>query len=213
MCAEPGVWPSPPGWPDAPSGGQALHPALTALHWPGWLSADAADQAFDQLLAEIPWQQGQVRLFGKWLNEPRLSAWYGDPDSAYTYAGRQLAPLPWTDTLQRLRQQLQAFLKQPFNSVLLNYYRHGDDSMGYHRDNEPELGPEPVIASLSLGATRRFVLRQRSAAPARVAVPLAHGDLLLMYGHSQRDWQHALPKQKRISAPRLNLTFRCVLSP
>ncbi|MBF2052809.1 MAG: alpha-ketoglutarate-dependent dioxygenase AlkB [Candidatus Sericytochromatia bacterium] len=187
-----------------------MHPALAAWHWPGWLSPPDADRAFAQLLAEIPWQQGQVRLFGKWLNEPRLSAWCGDAESVYTYAGRQLAPLPWHATLQRLRQALQIFLKQPFNSVLLNYYRHGDDSMGYHRDNEPELGPEPVIASLSLGATRRFVLRQLSAPHERIALPLAHGDLLLMYGHSQRDWQHALPKQKRVSAPRLNLTFRYV---
>lgn len=210
MCAEPPIRSGGSGWP---AGGQPLHPALTALHWPGWLNTQAADQALAQLLAEIPWQQGQVRLFGKWLNEPRLSAWYGDADSAYTYAGRQLAPLPWHDTLQRLRQQVQGFLQQPFNSVLLNYYRHGDDSMGYHRDNEPELGPQPVIASLSLGATRRFVLRQLKAPHERVALPLAHGDLLLMYGDSQRDWQHALPKQKRIDAPRLNLTFRWVSSP
>lgn len=187
---------------------------LTALpaadfEWlPAWLSQAAADALLAHLLAEVPWQQGAIRLFGRTLPEPRLSAWYGDPEATYRYAGRQLTPLPWLPELALLRDQLVRTQGIPLNSVLLNLYRNGQDSMGPHSDDEPELGPEPLIASLSLGATRRFRVVPKRPGLVSASGNLAHGDLLLMRGQSQQLWKHALPKQPRVTEARLNLTFR-----
>ncbi|MGV3524283.1 MAG: alpha-ketoglutarate-dependent dioxygenase AlkB family protein [Candidatus Sericytochromatia bacterium] len=183
-------------------------PASDFERLPAWLSADAADALLARLLAEVPWQQGTIRLFGRTLPEPRLSAWYGDPEAAYRYAGRQLTPLPWLPELALLRAQLVSALKCPLNSVLLNLYRNGHDSMGLHSDDEPELGPEPVIASLSLGATRRFRVVPKQPGCASASGDLAHGDLFVMRGQSQQAWKHALPKQPHVTEARLNLTFR-----
>ena len=166
------------------------------------------------LVAEVAWEQRAIRLFGQQVPQPRLTAWYGDPAARYTYSGLAWEPRPWTPALLALRQRVEAATSTQFNSVLLNYYRHGQDSMGWHADDEPELGPAPVIASLSLGATRRFRLRPRAGLdhPPQ-SLDLPGGSLLLMRGATQRHWQHALPKTARPAGPRLNLTFRLVLAP
>ncbi|WP_448570666.1 alpha-ketoglutarate-dependent dioxygenase AlkB family protein [Trichothermofontia sp.] len=174
------------------------------------LPAAAADRAFNCLLAKTPWRQESITLFGKRYQQPRLIAWYGDTGKTYRYSGLLLHPLPWTETLISLKTQVEALAAAPFNSVLLNYYRDGQDSMGWHSDDEPELGVNPVIASLSLGASRRFCLRHRSRSDAKVKLWLSHGSLLIMAGATQHYWQHAVPKTAKAIGPRLNLTFRWV---
>jgi len=183
------------------------------------LTPAEADRAFNSLLTETPWRQESITLFGKRYPQPRLIAWYGDPGKTYRYSGLLLHPLPWTETLISLKTQVEALAAAPFNSVLLNYYRHGQDSMGWHSDDEPELGVNPVIASLSLGASRRFCLRHRFASKnptrsrpdrAKVELWLSHGSLLVMAGTTQHYWQHAIPKTAKAIGPRLNLTFRWV---
>lgn len=166
---------------------------------------------FSQLLAILCWRQEYLRLFGRTLPQPRLSAWYGDPGSRYHYSGLQLEPLPWNPVLLELRQQLHTILGQDFNSVLANLYRDGRDSMGWHSDDEPELGPEPVIASLSLGATRRFDLRHKRSGE-RYRLHPEDGSLLVMAGSLQQHWQHRIAKTRRPVGPRINLTFRRIIS-
>jgi alkylated DNA repair dioxygenase AlkB len=152
-----------------------------------------------------------LRIAGREVREPRLVAWVGDPGAAYTYSGRRNEPMPWTAPLSALRARLEAQTGQRFNSVLLNLYRDGSDSMGLHADREPELGPEPFIASLSLGTTRRFVLKRRCAPRERLVLPLGRGDLLLMGGTLQHHYRHGVPKEPAVSAPRINLTFCLII--
>jgi alkylated DNA repair dioxygenase AlkB len=165
---------------------------------------------FDTLSAELAWAPHRVRLFGREHPTPRLCAWYGDADARYAYSGQALVPLPWPPALARLRARVQAALGRPFNSVLCNLYRDGADSMGWHSDDEASLGPQPVIASLSLGATRRFAMRHRDRRYPSLTLLLEHGDLLVMAGDTQQRWQHAVPRTRRPVAPRINLTFRTV---
>jgi alkylated DNA repair dioxygenase AlkB len=142
-----------------------------------------------------------------------LTAWYGDSTAAYTYSGLTLEPLPWTTLLASLRARVEALTEATFNSVLLNYYRDNRDAMGMHADDEPELGERPVIASLSLGATRTLVFRhktRRDLAP--VKIPLPSGSLLLMQGSTQSHWKHGINRSTRACGPRINLTFRRVIS-
>jgi alkylated DNA repair dioxygenase AlkB len=176
----------------------------------GWLNAQLADDVLSRLRAAIEWEQHSVRLFGRSVASPRLSCWIGDPEAVYTYSGTRFKPRPWVEPLSTLRERLQQHCAAPFNSVLANWYRNGSDSMGWHSDNEPELGSAPLIASLSLGANRRFTLRRKSDHSERRVLSLGHGDLLLMFGNAQRDWQHALPKSSRVQEDRINLTFRCI---
>ena len=143
--------------------------------------------------------------------QPRLVAWFGDPGAAYTYSGLQLVPEPWSERLGSLRARTEGAAGHPFNSVLCNLYRDGNDSMGLHADAEPELGPNPVIASVSLGATRRFVLRHAKDRGERLDLDLAGGSLLVMSGTTQHFWRHGVPKQKKITDSRINLTFRRIL--
>ena len=167
-----------------------------------------------ELTETIAWRHEPIKLFGKEVLQPRLTAWHGDPAARYRYSGLLLEPQPWTPALQQLRQQLETASGARFNSVLLNLYRSGQDSMGWHADNEPELGPAPVIASLSLGSTRRFRLRPRDLARtphAPVSLELPSGSLLLMRGPTQQHWLHAVPKTARPTGPRLNLTFRQIV--
>lgn len=187
-------------------------PALTLAgadlrYLPDWLPAAAADALLVQLKLSLPWSQHRVRLFGRELPSPRLSAWIGDPGASYRYSGVVHSPLPWTAELSALREQLQQTVGCPFNSVLVNRYRDGQDSMGWHADDEPELGPEPVIASISLGATRTLHFRARHG-DAKLALDLAHGSLLLMSGTTQQQYLHAIHKSRRPLGERINLTFR-----
>jgi len=188
-----------------------LHLPDARVHWHRhWLPRDAADHLQRTLRDEVPWQVHRIRMFGRQVDSPRLSCWMGDPAARYRYSGTEFVPEPWHPALLPLRDQLGAFCGHAFNSVLLNRYRDGDDGMGWHSDNEPELGPAPVIASLSLGAGRRFLLRRRDDHAKKADVLLEHGDLLVMGGQTQRHYQHSLPKSARPLAERLNLTFRWI---
>ena len=164
-------------------------------------------EVFSRLLEETPWREESVVVYGKRHLQPRLSAWYGD--ASYTYSGLRLEPLPWTALLLELRSAVEAACGQRFNSVLLNRYRNGRDSMGMHSDDEPELGMDPVIASLSYGATRTFVLRHKYNKLA-IRLPLQDGSLLLMSGQLQSHWRHGINKSTRPLGERVNLTFRYI---
>jgi alkylated DNA repair dioxygenase AlkB len=180
---------------------------------PGWLDASTADSWLSQLLQETPWQQPQLRLYGRLHPVPRLVAWYGDDEASYRYSGLIHRPLPWTPLLAHIRQRLQAAVSQPLNGALLNYYRDGHDSMGWHSDDEAELGANPLIVSLNLGGTRRFDLRRKGCSRIEHSLELANGSLLVMAGPTQHYWQHQVAKTRRPCAPRLNLTFRLIRSP
>lgn len=175
---------------------------------PAWLSARDADALFVALHDAVPWQVHHVKLFGREVASPRLSCWIGDEGTGYRYSGVRHAPHAWPDALQSLRERLQRDAVHAFNSVLANLYRDGRDAMGWHSDDEPELGPRPVIASVSLGAPRRFVLKHRADPARKLDLVLPHGSLLLMRGETQRHYRHALPRTTRPVAPRINLTFR-----
>lgn len=162
-----------------------------------------------QLIAEVAWRQERIFVWGKLYLQPRLVAWYGDRGSDYTYSGLRLTPLPWTDLLLEIRGRIETLTAAVFNSVLLNYYRDNRDSMGFHSDDEPELGARPAIASLSLGEERTFVLKHKVDKLAKpVRLRLASGSLLLMKGETQRHWKHGVAKETRRCGPRVNLTFR-----
>lgn len=165
-------------------------------------------EIFARLLAETPWREESVVVYGKRHLQPRLTAWYGD--APYTYSGLRLVPLPWTALLLELRAAVEAASGQRFNSVLLNRYRNERDSMGMHSDDEAELGMDPVIASLSYGATRTFILRHKRNKQT-IRLPLEDGSLLLMSGQLQRNWLHGINKSSRPLGERLNLTFRYIV--
>ena len=176
-----------------------------------WLSRDEADALFERLLEEIPWERHRLHMFGREVDAPRLSCWIGDPGAIYIYSHSRFEPRAWTASLLSLRERVQHACGTRFNSVLANLYRDGNDSMGWHSDDEAELGPRPVIASLSLGAERRFRLRRRSPRGTRappLGLPLSHGSLLCMAGDTQRHYQHDLPKSAAVAGARINLTFR-----
>lgn len=178
--------------------------------WPQWLSVSVADQWLTRLTEQTPWQQPQVRIFGRHVAVPRLVAWYGDAEASYRYSGLTHQPLPWTPLLAQIRAQVEQAAGQSLNGVLLNYYRDGQDSMGWHSDDEPELGVNPLIASLNLGGTRRFDLRRKGQNRIEHSLDLQHGSLLVMRGATQHHWQHQVAKTRASCAPRLNLTFRLI---
>ncbi|MEE4191881.1 MAG: alpha-ketoglutarate-dependent dioxygenase AlkB [Halieaceae bacterium] len=188
-------------------------PGAQVSYTPSLALSPSADACLAALIEETPWRQDPITLFGKTVMQPRLHAWYGDEGAHYAYSGLALAPLPWTPLLSALKSQVEAACGHDFNSVLLNYYRDHRDSMGMHADDEPELGPEPVIASLSLGEQRPLRFKHRHDREVEsVKLPLAHGSLLLMAGQTQRNWHHGMAKQARPCGPRVNLTFRKILS-
>jgi len=172
--------------------------------------AAEAQAWFERLHAEVPWERHRLRLFGREIDAPRLSCWVGDADAVYRYSGKRFVPRAWTPALGELRDRLNALCGEVYNSVLCNLYRDGADSMGWHSDDEPELGPRPSIASLNFGATRVFRLRHRRDPMARVELPLAPGSLLLMAGDTQANYRHCVPKTARCHGARINLTFRRV---
>ena len=172
-------------------------------YYPGWVVD--ADRLFGVLRDQIVWEQHALTLYGRTVPTPRLTAWIGD--SAYRYSGIVNEPAPWPGALAELRERLRQEFGVDLNSCLANLYRDGADSMGYHSDDEPELGMRPTIASVSLGARRRFVLRHR-ATGAKWSWDLGQGDLLVMRDESQSDYAHAVPKTSRPVGPRMNLTFR-----
>lgn len=178
---------------------------------PQWLAAPAADALLAALRDGVAWEVHRIRLFAREHAAPRLSCWIGDPQARYRYSGTLFEPRPWPAALVPVRERLQRELGVGFNSVLANRYRDGRDCMGWHSDAEPELGAAPVIASVRLGATRRFVLRHRDDPARRLALDLAHGSLLVMAGPTQRHYRHALPRTARPVGERINLTFRRIV--
>lgn len=173
-----------------------------------WLAEADADRLLCALRESIPWEVHRIRLFGREHDSPRLSCWIGDPGTGYRYSGTYFEPHPWPPGLARLRERLDAELGIGFNSVLANLYRDGRDCMGWHSDDEAELGLAPLIASVSLGATRRFVLKHRGEAQCKLEIALPHGSLLVMSGATQRNYRHALPRTAKPVEERINLTFR-----
>ena len=173
------------------------------------LAPAQADDLLETLRTKIDWRRRRVKVFGAWHEQPRLTAWCADPGATYRYSGLRLVPRAWHPALASLRDELRQRCGQPFNSVLLNAYRDGRDAMGWHADNEPELGDEPFIASVSLGATRRFRIRP-AAGGASQGFDLGHGSLLLMHSRSQADWRHAIPRTRKAVGWRINLTFRTI---
>jgi len=171
----------------------------------------AAQNWCARLRAEIPWEQHRLRIFARVVDSPRLSCWIGDVDAVYTYSRTRFEPRPWTPALRELRAAMSRICGEVYNSVLCNLYRDGHDAMGWHSDSEPELGPEPVIASLSFGATRRFRLRHKRDQKLRLELDLDPGSLLLMAGATQTNYRHDLPRTARMVGPRINLTFRRIL--
>jgi len=180
------------------------------LFFEPFLPPEEDASAFAALLAEVPFAQRTIKLFGRSFLEPRLTAWHGEPGVSYTYSGLTLEPSPFSPTLARLRRCVEEAAQVSFNSVLVNYYRGGDDSMGYHADDEPELGENPVIASLSLGSTRTFVLRPKKKGDPGESFELGGGNLLVMAGATQHQYRHGVPKRKS-KGPRINLTFRTIV--
>jgi alkylated DNA repair dioxygenase AlkB len=174
-----------------------------------FIPAEEADFLLARLLEELDWQAESIRIAGREIQVPRLVCWYGDTQAHYRYSGVDHRPLPWTATLQALRVRVETRCQRRLNSVLCNLYRDGRDSMGWHADNERELGPNPFIASLSLGAERRFDLRHDRTGEI-LHLPLTHGSLLLMGGSLQHHWRHRIAKQVGIAEPRINLTFRLI---
>lgn len=176
---------------------------------PGFFAPAVADVYYERLREDVDWRVEAIRIFGKEIPQPRRTAWYGEKD--YRYSNLLMQRRPWLPVLLEIKSALEDAAKTSFNGVLLNHYRDGRDSMGWHRDNEPELGVQPVIASVSLGESRRFLLRHREERSLKVGRVLEHGSLLVMRGRSQECWEHALPKSSRPLGPRINLTFRQVL--
>jgi len=174
--------------------------------------SETPEKLLQRLIDEVPWRSDSITILGKKYQQPRLIAWYGDAGASYTYSGITLEPLPWSDSLSSVRRSVERFCGSTFNSVLANYYRNNKDSMGFHSDDEPELGAQPVIASVSLGDERTFVMRHRRRKElSPVKLRLASGSVLLMKGTTQKYWVHGIPKQSLPCGPRVNLTFRRIL--
>lgn len=174
----------------------------------GFFTKTQSDRFLKVLVKELAWQQEPIWMFGKQVMQPRLTALYGDADKPYGYSGISMKPLDWTDELLEIRDLVRQHIGVEFTHVLCNYYRDGNDSMGWHRDNEADLGKNPSIASVTFGATRIFQMRHHATKNHKIEIPLTHGSLLLMTGQSQHFWEHQLPKTKKVNSPRINLTFR-----
>ena len=190
-----------------PISGQLLPIDGSAVLVPDFLCESDADSIFSGLRQETPWEQNFIRLFGKEVSEPRLSAWHAEANLPYTYSGVPRTPHPWKEPLSTLRTACETHTGRSFNGALLNLYRSGQDAMGWHSDDEAVNGPNPVIASISLGAERRFDFRHKQTREV-ISVVLPHGSLLVMSGACQTYWLHRIPKTTRELQPRINVTFR-----
>ncbi|MFM0275920.1 alpha-ketoglutarate-dependent dioxygenase AlkB [Paraburkholderia aspalathi] len=184
-------------------------PAPDVDWYPEWLAPEAAAHALTQLIGEVEWRQDMMGTPAGRVPLPRLTAWQGEQDAVYVYSGIRNVPQPWTPTVTELRIAAEAACHARFNSVLINRYRSGTDSMGWHADREPELGAQPVIASISLGVARTFDLRHNKTGAVQ-SFSLKGGSLLVMKGNTQADWRHRVPKEPRVAGERINLTFRWV---
>ncbi len=179
-------------------------------YYPQFFNGAESNHFMQHLQETINWKQESMKMYGKEVLFPRLMAWYGDAAMSYSFSGNIFHPEPWTTGLLQIRDRITPISGQVFNSVLLNLYRNGNDSMGWHSDDEPELGLHPVIASVNFGATRRFQLRYKSEHQRKYELSLQHGSLLVMKGPLQEYWEHQVPKTTKISDGRINLTFRFI---
>jgi alkylated DNA repair dioxygenase AlkB len=171
-----------------------------------------SDLLYKNLIEKINWEQHEITIFGKTMNQPRLTAFYGDNNKDYSYSGIRLKPTEWNEDLILIKSRIEKITNESFSTVLLNYYRDGRDSMGWHADDEKELGKNPVIASVSFGATRPFQLKHNTIKDLKkVDIELTHGSLLLMKGTTQHHWKHQIPKSAKPIEPRINLTFRLIV--
>jgi Alkylated DNA repair protein len=201
---QPALFPA-AGWQTLPL------PSASVRLWRSWLNEEEAHALYERLCATLQWEQPSLTIAGKTHRIPRLQAWHGDAGAVYRYSGTTFTPVPWTPELLALKLRLETVCGARFNSMLANWYRTGSDGMGFHADKEPELGPEPLIASLSLGGSRRFVLKPVPRLEAEsLSMDLGNGDLLEMAGTTQRYWRHGIPKTTRTVAARINLTFRFI---
>ncbi len=194
-----------------PSGSNLLPFKGETILYPDFISKQEADSYFEQLKVSLDWRHEPIRMFGKMVMQPRLTALYGDSNRPYGYSGISMTPNIWTPELEKLRKKLHEFTGVEFTHVLCNYYRDGQDSMGWHRDNEAVLGRNPTIASVTFGVTRVFQVRYYESKSHKIDIPLTHGSLLIMSGESQHHWEHQIPKTKKIQGHRINLTFRKLL--
>lgn len=180
--------------------------------YPAFFTKAESDMYLQTLLSEIEWKQEPIKIFGKTVMQPRLTAWYGDGDKTYTYSGITMQPRNWSPVLKTIKEKIETVSPVKFTSALLNLYRNGLDSMGWHRDNEKELGRNPVIASVSFGGTRTFKLRNYHNKTIVKSIELTHGSLLLMQGETQHYWEHQIPKTSAPVKERINITFRVIVN-
>ena len=178
---------------------------------PRLLDEKQAQRAFEELLNGVAWENDTHSLFNRTIVTRRKTGWYGDAPFRYTYSGTTRVALKWSPELLRIKSDIEAFTRETFNSCLLNFYHDGQDGMGWHSDNEPELKPQGTIASLSLGAERRFLFKHKQSGEKRELV-LTNGSLLLMHGTIQKYWLHSVPKMRKVAHPRINLTFRTIVA-
>jgi len=181
--------------------------------YPEFFSGPEADRLLAELQDTTAWRQETFKLYGKVVPFPRLTAWYGDEGTSYIYSGIENTPLPWTPAILEVKRAVEPLSGVVSNSVLLNRYRTGKDSVSWHADDEPEFGENPVIASVSFGGTRSFQLKHKKRKELKASVELTHGSLLIMRGGTQANWLHQIPKTAKHVEERLNLTFRAIIAP
>jgi len=185
-------------------------PDAEIIYYPHFFDKKEADAIFGELLTEIPWQQDDIKIFGKTHPQPRLTALFGNEGKPYSYSNIKMQPHPWSELLQKIKSHIEIVTSTNFTTVLLNQYRDGKDSNGWHADNEKELGINPVIASVSFGAARTFHLKHNTDKSLKKSIILEHGSLLLMKGTTQHCWKHQIPKTAKPIGSRINLTFRFI---
>jgi alkylated DNA repair dioxygenase AlkB len=185
-------------------------PDAEVLYYPSLFGTSESVDFFQDLTLSIAWEQREIKVPGKIVPLPRLTAWYGDPGKTYRYSGMTHNPHSWTPALTTIKERIEAAADAQFNSALLNLYRNEQDSVSWHSDDEPELGENPVIASVSLGAARMFQFKHKHESKLRLTIELTSGSLLLMRGTTQKFWKHRIPKSKEPCGARINLTFRII---
>lgn len=185
-------------------------PNAEIIYYPHFFDKKEADAILAQLTNDIPWQQDDIRVFGKIHPQPRLTALFGNEGKTYTYSNIKMQPHPWTPLLQKIKSLVENVSNTDFSTVLLNQYRNGKDSNGWHADDEKELGANPIIASVSFGTERVFQLKHNSISGLKQNILLEHGSLLVMKGTTQHFWKHQIPKTSKTIGSRINLTFRVI---
>jgi len=182
------------------------------IYFPTFFNSIESEDYLHYLLKKIPWKQDKIKMYGKVHPLPRLTSWFGDPGKGYTYSGIQMSPNDWTSELLSIKSKIEEKSGNRFNSLLLNLYRDGNDNVSWHADDEKELGTEVLIASVSFGEKRDFQLKHKTDSSVnKINIPLDHGSLVLMFPPTQENWLHQIPIRKRITTPRVNLTFRNII--